>query len=211
GRSGTGKTTLLHLLAGLERPSEGEVILLGSSLSSCDRSQLARVRRRHVALVTQEPGLVPHLSAAENLALAVQLRGKQAASKRSVEQALAKVGLESKLRHRVSSLSAGERQRVAIARALVVDADLLLVDEPTARLDLENGQLVCQLLARAAHERGLAVVCATHDAALVDLADEVLHLDPEESVELGDHRDAAQQASRNKAAPAGARSNHKSV
>ena len=176
GRSGTGKTTLLHLLAGLERPSDGDVTLLGERLGSRTRAELAALRREAVALVTQEPGLVPYLSAFENVELGLQLReaGEQGMS--GARRALVTVGLEKRLDTAAARLSAGERQRVAIARALAADVRLLLVDEPTARLDEENARAVAGLLARAAHERGLAVVCATHDQMLVDLADDVVRL-----------------------------------
>ena len=175
GRSGSGKTTLLHLLAGLERATGGEVALLGRELSGLDRSALAGLRRDHVALVTQEPGLVPYLSALENVTLGLDLRGTAPDRARA---ALEEVGLGERLSQRASNLSAGERQRVAIARALAADAKLLLADEPTARLDEDNGKAVGRLLLRAARERGVAVVCATHDPALIALADEVLELEP---------------------------------
>jgi ABC-type lipoprotein export system ATPase subunit len=174
GRSGTGKTTLLHLLAGLERPTAGEVALLGRQVSGLGRAELAELRRRDVALVTQEPGLVPYLTALENVELGLGLRGRDGGAARA---ALSEVGLESRLDMRAARLSAGERQRVAIARALAVDARLVLVDEPTARLDEENARLSAALLARAAHERGAAVVCATHDEALIERADEVVRLE----------------------------------
>jgi ABC-type lipoprotein export system ATPase subunit len=177
GRSGTGKTTLLHLMAGLERPSAGHVLFLGQPLSEMDRSDLAALRRRHMALVTQEPGLVPYLTARENVALGLALRGDTCGQEARAQSALEDVGLGQRLDHRVSSLSAGERQRVAIARALASDVGVLLVDEPTARLDEENGRAIGELLAAAARKRGRAVVCATHDHELVKLADEVLELD----------------------------------
>ncbi len=176
GRSGTGKTTLLHLLAGLERPTGGDVTLLGDRLGSRTRAELAALRRRAVALVTQEPGLVPYLSALENVELGLQLRAADEQQMSGGRRALVTVGLEERLGTAAARLSAGERQRVAIARALAADVRLLLVDEPTARLDEENARAVAGLLARAAHERGLAVVCATHDSALVDLADETVRL-----------------------------------
>jgi ABC-type lipoprotein export system ATPase subunit len=176
GRSGSGKTTLLHLLAGLERPTSGEVRLVEHALAGRSRSELAAIRRRTVALVTQEPGLVPYLTALENVELGLSVRGAGWGPRRARE-ALAEVGLGEHLHRRVSLLSAGERERVAIARALAVDARLLLVDEPTARLDEETARLVGAELARAAHERGLAVVCATHDAALIELADEIVALE----------------------------------
>jgi ABC-type lipoprotein export system ATPase subunit len=173
GRSGTGKTTLLHLLAGLERPTEGEVVVAGRPLSELDRAELAAFRRRHVALVTQEPGLVPYLNAAENLELGLQIRSLRGSS---VAEALEDVGLDGNRAHRVSLLSAGERQRVAIARAFVTAAPLILLDEPTARLDRANARAVGELLLRSARERRVAIVCATHDPDLVALADEVVQL-----------------------------------
>ena len=177
GRSGSGKTTLLHILAGLERPSDGDVLLLGEQLDRRSRGELAELRRRGVALVTQEPGLVPYLSALENVELGLRLRGAGDEHARRTRQALAAVGLETRLRFPAARLSAGERQRVAIARALAADVRLLLVDEPTARLDEESARGVARLMALAAHGRGLAVVCATHDPVLVELADETLRLD----------------------------------
>ena len=176
GRSGTGKTTLLHLLAGLLRPTAGEVVVDGEVLTGRSRTALAALRREAICVVTQEPGLVPHLSARENVMLGLGLRRVSGAGERAAE-ALGAVGLSELRSRRAATLSAGERQRVAIARALAADAPLLLADEPTARLDEENARAVGDLLARAARERSLAVVCATHDQALIDLADEVVHLE----------------------------------
>ena len=173
GRSGSGKTTLLHLLAGLERPSSGDVTLAGELLNGLDRARLAALRRRHVALVTQEPGLVPYLSARENVELGLALRGMDG----DARAALVEVDLEHRLDLAAARLSAGERERVAIARALAAGARLLLVDEPTARLDEESAQAMGMLLVRAAHERGVAVACATHDPVLIELADLVVPLD----------------------------------
>ena len=176
GRSGSGKTTLLHLLAGLERPSEGEITVAGERLGGADRAGLAGLRRREIALVTQEPGLIPYLSALENVELGIRLRSDGAVDAAPARAALVEVGLAERLSTRAANLSAGERERVAIARALAVAASLLLLDEPTARLDEENARAVGALLARAAHVRGLAVVCATHDPVLIDEADEIVEL-----------------------------------
>jgi ABC-type lipoprotein export system ATPase subunit len=176
GRSGSGKTTLLHMLAGLERPDEGSVVVAGERLEGLGRGALASLRRREIALVTQEPGLIPYLTALENVRLGMRLRNGYAPEAGRAEAALEEVGLGERKDGRVADLSAGERERVAIARALATDASLLLVDEPTARLDEENARAVGALLARAAHERGLAVVCATHDSALIELTDDVVEL-----------------------------------
>ena len=131
GRSGSGKTTLLHLSPGSSGPSAGSIVSAGRELGGLTRAELAALRRRSIALVTQEPGLVPYLSALENVELGLALRGFLADG----AGWLCTVGLEERLRHPVDRLSAGERQRVAIARALAADVDLLLLDEPTARLD----------------------------------------------------------------------------
>jgi ABC-type lipoprotein export system ATPase subunit len=177
GRSGSGKTTLLHLLAGLDRPSEGEVFVQGREIGTMSRSEVAALRREHVALVTQEPGLVPHLTARENVELGLLLRvGSDPSAVERATNALAEVGLEDRLDHRADRLSAGERQRVAIARALATQPAILLADEPTARLDQANARAVGELLARLAHESGTAVVCATHDGAVIEHVDSELVL-----------------------------------
>jgi ABC-type lipoprotein export system ATPase subunit len=176
GRSGSGKTTVLHLLAGLDQPTAGEVLLLGQPIERMSRSQVAELRRAHVALVTQEPGLVPHLTARENVELGLVVRGHPGGAAERAAEALAEVGLADRLEHRADRLSAGERQRVAIARAVVVRPALLLADEPTARLDQANARAVGELLARLAHESGAAVVCATHDGDVIEQADSELRL-----------------------------------
>jgi ABC-type lipoprotein export system ATPase subunit len=178
GRSGSGKSTLLAMLAGLERPDAGEVRVLGRPLSDLDRGGLAGLRRSAVAYVGQEPGLVGFLSAAENVALTLTLRGvdERSADERA-RVALAQIGLGARLDQHASRLSAGERQRVAIARALAAGADVVLMDEPTSRLDQANAESVAALLAEAAGARNAAVVCATHDPLLVEAAGRRLVLD----------------------------------
>ena len=176
GRSGSGKTTLLHLLAGLERQTGGEVLVADRELGALARAEVAALRRREIALVTQEPGLVPHLTARENVELGVQVRGTVDSAGRAALDALVQVGLADRLDHRADRLSAGERQRVAIARALAARPRILLADEPTARLDQANAKAVGRLLARMAHERRTAVICATHDTDLIEEADAELPL-----------------------------------
>jgi putative ABC transport system ATP-binding protein len=173
GPSGSGKTTLLHLLAGLELPTEGDVVVLGEEIAALDRSIRSRFRRDHVGYIGQQPGLVPALSALENVELALALRGRAADAAR---ETLLAVGLEERMDQRVSRLSTGERGRVAIARALAARPELLLADEPTSRLDQGNALAVGALFVRLARELGTAVVCATHDPLLIDQADDVLRL-----------------------------------
>jgi ABC-type lipoprotein export system ATPase subunit len=174
GPSGSGKTTLLHLIAGLELPTSGEVVVLGIDVTSLDRAARARFRRDHVGYVGQQPGLVPTLTALENVELALALRDRPPGAAREV---LVAVGLEERAEQRVSRLSTGERGRVAIARALAAGPDLLLADEPTSRLDQANALAVGALFVRLARELGAAVICATHDPLLIEQADDVLALD----------------------------------
>ena len=173
GPSGSGKTTLLHLVAGLELPDSGEVDVLGTNVAELDRAERARFRGDHVGYVGQQPGLVPTLSATENVELALALRGLPPDG---AGEALVAVGLEDRAEQRVSRLSTGERGRVAIARALAPRPQLLLADEPTSRLDQANALAVGALFARLAREFGTAVVCATHDPLLIEQADERLVL-----------------------------------
>ena len=175
GPSGSGKTTLLHLLAGLDLPSAGEVVVLGERIDELDRTRRAAFRRDRLALVTQEPPLVPFLSVRENVELFLGLRGLDGGNGRA-QKTLAVVGLEQLTEQRVSRLSTGEQERVAIARALASEPDLLLADEPTARLDYANALAIGELLSRIARERGIAVVCATHDPAVIEQADAELSL-----------------------------------
>lgn len=178
GPSGAGKTTLLNLLAGLEVPTAGVVSVRGTELSALDRDGRALFRARHVALVGQEPGLIPFLSARENIELALAVRGveEHEASGQALE-ALASVGLAAESDRRVADLSSGQGERVAIARAVAARPQLLLADEPTSRLDQANALAVARLLLRIARETGAAVVCATHDPLLVEQADDRIDLE----------------------------------
>ena len=169
GPSGSGKTTLLHVLAGLQAPDEGDVAVLGQAPTD-------ELRRTDIALVAQDAHLIPFLSARENVELVLELRRADGAA---AVDALAAVGLGELIDERVSRLSTGERQRVALARGIAVRPQLLLADEPTARLDEVNARTVGALFVRLAAETGTAVVCATHDPALIDQADSRLELGSE--------------------------------
>jgi ABC-type lipoprotein export system ATPase subunit len=173
GRSGSGKSTLLHLLAGLDVPSAGDVHVLDEPISRLDETARARVRRRHVGVVTQGSDLVPFLTAEETVELALALRGLPVEGARST---LAAVGLDELANQRVEHLSMGERQRVAVARALAAKPRLLLADEPTARLDEANARAVGRLFAELAAATGTAIVCATHDPVLIEQAGAAISL-----------------------------------
>ncbi len=166
GPSGSGKTTLLHALAGLAPPDAGDVAVLG-------RAPDERLRRSEMAFVAQDAQLIPFLSARENVELVLELRRTDRAA---AAAALEAVGLGELVDERVSRLSTGERQRVALARAIAARPKLLLADEPTARLDEANARTIGALFARLAAETGTAIVCATHDPALIDQADARLPL-----------------------------------
>ena len=175
GPSGSGKTTLLHILAGLDLPDVGTVVVGDADVTRLDRTQRAALRRARVAYVGQQAGLVPHLSALENVELGLALRGREE-TRIAALTALESVGLAERATQRVARLSQGERARVAIARAVAARPVLLLADEPTSRLDGANAIAVAVLLRRLARETGAAVVCATHDPLVIEQADVELPL-----------------------------------
>ena len=177
GPSGSGKSTLLHLLAGLDLPTAGDVVVGGTVVSALDRTGRAAFRRERIAFVAQAPVLTGFLSARENVlaALAVRRVPEQEAGERAAE-ALGAVGLAEHADRPVDELSAGQRGRVALARALAARPLLLLADEPTARLDAVTTVAVGGLLRELAHGSGTTLVCATHDALLIEQADEELRL-----------------------------------
>ena len=176
GPSGSGKSTLLTIAGSLEQPSAGDVRVDGVLLATMDRGALAHLRRATIGFVFQDFNLLPGLSAAENVALPLELDGRRARSARAAaEAALAAVGLAAKAERFPDELSGGERQRVAIARAVVGDRHLLLADEPSGALDSANAEAVMRLIRTACHG-GVAAVVVTHDAHLATLADRTVHL-----------------------------------
>jgi ABC-type lipoprotein export system ATPase subunit len=177
GASGSGKTTLLRLVAGLDRPDSGTILLDAHDLSTADAESRAALRRRRIGYLAQEPTPVGFLSAEENIVLTLRARGwPEDDARAQAATALARVGLADRARQRASRLSAGEAQRLALARAVASARGLLIVDEPTSRLDEANATLTAELLRAAAREDGQTVLCATHDERLLALADIVLDL-----------------------------------
>ena len=176
GRSGSGKTTLLTILGGLLAPDEGQVHVLGQDIAAMRPRDRRSLIRREVGWVFQTAGLVPSLLASENVAFALYMNGDDADVDARVAEALRRVGLGARARHRTDELSGGEQQRVALARALVKSPALLLADEPTSQLDAETSRSVVQLI-KDVSLAGTTVVVATHDEALEEVADSVTRLE----------------------------------
>jgi putative ABC transport system ATP-binding protein len=176
GPSGSGKSTLLTIAGSLEDPTTGEVLIGGTPLGSMSRNDKARLRRRTVGYVFQDFNLLAGLTAAENVALPLELDGTPARTARAVSlEALDRLGMSERAARFPDELSGGERQRVAIARAVVGDRRLLLADEPSGALDSVNGEEVMRLLHNAC-KQGVAAVVVTHDAQLASWADRVVFL-----------------------------------
>ncbi len=175
GPSGSGKTTLLGLLAGLDLPSEGEVRVDGQSLSQWSEEERACWRLTHSAFVFQDFQLLPHLTAWENVALPLWLKGERDAEAQA-RSWLSRVGLAHRLEHRPETLSGGEQQRVALARAFAVAPCYLFADEPTGNLDAGNGAQVIDLLFALRAELGTTLILVTHDPALAARCDRSIAL-----------------------------------
>ncbi|WP_458527354.1 ABC transporter ATP-binding protein [Onishia taeanensis] len=178
GSSGSGKTTLLNLLGGLDRPSAGSVKVAGQSLAELGESQLGRFRNRHIGFVYQFHHLLAELTALENAALPLIVRGqsRKAACQRAAE-ILERVGMAKRSDHKPGELSGGERQRVAIARALITDPSLILMDEPTGNLDQTTAASILAMMDDLARTTACAFVVVTHDTGLAAHQDRVMKLD----------------------------------
>jgi putative ABC transport system ATP-binding protein len=184
GRSGSGKTTLLNILGGLDRPTSGQVFIDEHEVSAMSEDELVDVRRRSVAFIFQAFGLVPILSAAENVEVPLRLvKADQKERDARVRELLDMVGLGGRMKHRPHELSGGEQQRVAIARALANRPRILLADEPTGQLDTETGHVIMMLLRDVVRTEGVTAIVATHDPVMLDVADQILELRDGELVE----------------------------
>jgi len=177
GRSGSGKTTMLNLIGGLDTPEQGRVVVDGNEVTSLDEAGLLRLRRETVGFVFQSFGLISVLSAAENVGVPLRLT-RVAGEEREdrVRRLLALVGLQAHVNQRPYELSGGQQQRVAIARALANRPRLLIADEPTGQLDSQTGREIMQLIQALVRTQGVTAIVATHDPALLNLADTVLEL-----------------------------------
>jgi putative ABC transport system ATP-binding protein len=177
GRSGSGKTTLLNVIGGLDRPDGGTVTVDGVDVTGLDEDGLSRLRREKVSYVFQTFGLIPVLSAAENVGVPLRLaRADQRERERRVDLLLELVGLADHARQRPGELSGGQQQRVAIARALAASPRLLIADEPTGQLDADTGLAVMALLRGVVESEGVTALVSTHDPVMMALADRVIQI-----------------------------------
>jgi putative ABC transport system ATP-binding protein len=178
GPSGSGKTTLLSILAGILTPTTGNVCLLCQDITSMSRSKLAQFRLKNIGFIFQGFNLFPALTAIENVALALTVKGmKEKAARLEAMNLLDQVGLADKANNQPKEMSGGQKQRVAIARALAGNPPVIMADEPTAALDSQSGHAVIELLRRLAKENGHTVLMVTHDPRIIDVADRVTYLE----------------------------------
>ena len=178
GRSGSGKTTLLNIVGGLDLPDDGRVLVGDSEVTAMSEQERMRLRRTSVAFIFQSFGLIPMLSAAENVGIPLRITATDARSREErVRLLLSVVGLEKHAMQRPNELSGGQQQRVAIARALAASPQLLLADEPTGQLDSETAKQIMRLLHAVVESEGVTALVATHDPNLISIADSVLELE----------------------------------
>jgi len=177
GKSGCGKTTLLSLLSGLERPTKGDVVLNGKKINGASEDELALFRRENVGFIFQSFNLIPTLSAWENVALPlfpIKMAGEERRARAT--ELLDQMELGHRMDHRPSALSGGEKQRVAIARALVNRPKIIFADEPTGNLDSATGDAIMEILNRLNKKEGVAILMVTHEAELAKKADRLVRM-----------------------------------
>ena len=178
GRSGSGKTTLLNCLAGLDRPTSGKVVILGRDLAGMSEADLTIWRREQIGLVFQSFGLLPTLSAYENIELLLRIKGEPADARHArALECLEMVGLSRWRNHRPYEMSGGQQQRVAVARALANRAGLILADEPTGELDSKTTQELLVFLQALVKDRGITLLMVSHDPLVDQYADRVIRLE----------------------------------
>ncbi len=178
GRSGSGKTTLLNILSALDEPTEGQVIFRGRDITSMTAAARSSLRRKEIGLVFQSFGLVPLMSAYENVEFGLRIAGAPVKGNReAAERALERVGMRERMKHRPSELSGGEQQRVAIARAIAHEPVLLIADEPTAELDTRMGLQVMRVFRDLVTDTGMTIIMTTHDPGIMELVDYVFELE----------------------------------
>ena len=190
GTSGSGKSTMLNMLAGLEKPTKGEVIVAGEHLENMTENQLMRFRREKIGFIFQSFNLLGTMNAVENVALPLTFRG---VDKKTREEKASKmldlVGLSKHKKHRPNEMSGGQQQRVGVARALVLDPEIIFADEPTGNLDSHTSEDVLKLMRKVVQEKNQTLVMVTHDNHLAGFADRVFHIIDGKIVKIEDRKD----------------------
>ena len=183
GKSGSGKTSLIMLMAGLEQPTSGDIIFDKQLISILDEDQLADIRKKKIGVVFQSFYLIPNYTALENVSLILEINGIDN-SKQKAEDLLAQFGLKDRLHHFPTQLSGGEQQRVAIARSMAVKPKIILADEPTGNLDSENSQMISNLLFEYANKNQSSFVLVTHDLKFAEKCDRIIQIEDGNIVSL---------------------------
>tara|TARA_E500000178_G_scaffold157398_1_gene157126 strand:+ start:4378 stop:5049 length:672 start_codon:yes stop_codon:yes gene_type:complete len=176
GKSGSGKTSLIMLMAGLEQPTSGEIIFDQQPISTFNEDQLADIRKKKIGIVFQSFYLIPNYTALENVSLILEINGIDN-SKQKAEELLVQFGLKDRLHHFPTQLSGGEQQRVAIARSMAVKPKLILADEPTGNLDSENSQMISNLLFEYANKNQSSFILVTHDLKFAEKCDRIIKIE----------------------------------
>ena len=177
GRSGSGKSTMLNMIAGLEPPTAGEILIEGRHVERMREEQRTRFRRKHIGFVFQSYNNLPQFTALENVALPLTIRGMGRAERtRLAKEALSRVGLGDHMRHKPSQLSGGQQQRVSIARAIVTNPPIVLADEPTGNLDSHIGTEIIELLCSLFRENGTTFIMSSHDPMMASYMDRTVHM-----------------------------------
>ena len=194
GTSGSGKSTMLNMLAGLEKPTKGEIVIAGQHLEKMNENQLVKFRREHVGFIFQSFNLLGTMDAVENVALPLMFRGipkKERMAK--ADKMLDLVGLAKHKDHRPNEMSGGQQQRVGVARALVLDPEIIFADEPTGNLDSNTSAEVMRLMQKVVRERNQTLVMVTHDNHLASFADRIFHIIDGKIVKIEDNRNKSEQ------------------
>lgn len=193
GTSGSGKSTMLNMLAGLEKPTKGEIVIAGQHLEKMSENELVKFRREHVGFIFQSFNLLGTMDAVENVALPLMFRGVP--KKERMEKAdkmLDLVGLSKHKDHRPNEMSGGQQQRVGVARALVLDPEIIFADEPTGNLDSNTSAEVMRLMQKVVRERNQTLVMVTHDNHLASFADRIFHIIDGKIVKIEDNRNCCE-------------------
>ena len=175
GKSGSGKTSLIMLIAGLEKVTSGKIIFEDQDISAYSEDELADLRKRKIGIVFQSFYLIPNYTALENVSLVLEINKIDNAQKKSAEL-LDQFGLKDRLNHFPSQLSGGEQQRVAIARSIILSTKLILADEPSGNLDSENSKLIIQLLFKYSKQNNSSLILVTHDQSIAKECDKIIEI-----------------------------------